>query len=242
MNVSSMEDVPEYQQENLRIENGYAIIEMKAGDDLEEYNASLLLDRNESLRFIFNFNYTDEIYNFLNLTLNTSENESLTVQLIYGATRFFQQITFYNERYPIGTFDNSHFMSFELLPDGTLINNGSNAYPKIFPFSDAEVQEDDGKRHLDFSISWKNKVYGEFMIPLNQFAVEAPPTTTTSTTTTSTTTETTTTTATPKKLATEITKPPTQKESSVAKASISETSDAMIWGIGLSIYVVLYLI
>uniref|UniRef100_A0AC35GHW5 Uncharacterized protein n=1 Tax=Panagrolaimus sp. PS1159 TaxID=55785 RepID=A0AC35GHW5_9BILA len=178
MNVSSMEDVLEYQQENLRIENEYAIIEMKAGDDLEEYNASLLLDRNESFIFIFNLNYTDEIYNFLNLTLNTSEDELVTIQLAYeAASRLYQKVTFYNKRDLIGLFDNSDSMAFELLPDFTLTNNGSNVVPKKFPFFGADVQEEDGKRRIDFSISWKNKVYGEFMIPLNQFAVESPPTT-----------------------------------------------------------------
>uniref|UniRef100_A0A914PEK2 Uncharacterized protein n=1 Tax=Panagrolaimus davidi TaxID=227884 RepID=A0A914PEK2_9BILA len=243
MNVNSMEDVPEYQQENLRIEDGYAIIEMKAGDDLKEYNASLLLNQNESLRFIFNLNYTDEIYNFLNFTLKSSEHEPLTIQLAYDAgSRISQKITFYNIRDRLGEFDNYNFMSFELFPNGTLTNNGSSADPKYFPFSDAEVQEDDGKRRLDFKISWKNKVYGEFMVPLNQFAVEAPPTTTTSTTTTSTTTETTSTTRTTKKLVTESTKPSAKQDSSVAKASISETSDVMIWGIGLSIFGILYLI
>uniref|UniRef100_A0A914QEC0 Uncharacterized protein n=1 Tax=Panagrolaimus davidi TaxID=227884 RepID=A0A914QEC0_9BILA len=169
MNVNSMEDIPEYQQENLRIENEYAIIEMKAGDDFSEYNASLLLNQNESLRFIFNLNYTDQIYNFLNLTLKLSEHEPLTVQLAYAASRISQKITFYNKRendnyQTIGEFDNYHFMSFEFFPNGTLTNNGTGAVPKIFPFSDAEVQEEDGKRRFDFSISWKNKVYGEFMI------------------------------------------------------------------------------
>uniref|UniRef100_A0AC35GV62 Uncharacterized protein n=1 Tax=Panagrolaimus sp. PS1159 TaxID=55785 RepID=A0AC35GV62_9BILA len=97
MNVNSTEDVPETQKENLKIENGYAIVEMKAGNDFNEYNASLLLDRNESFIYIFNLNYTDDIYNFLNLTLNTSKDEPLTIQLAYAAgSRLYQQITFYN--------------------------------------------------------------------------------------------------------------------------------------------------
>uniref|UniRef100_A0A914RAY7 Uncharacterized protein n=1 Tax=Panagrolaimus davidi TaxID=227884 RepID=A0A914RAY7_9BILA len=243
MNVTSIEDVPETQKENLRIENGYAIIEMKAGDDLKEYNASFLLNQNESLIFVFNVTYNDTFQNYLNLTLNSSDNVNSTmISLKYG--NFFSSVIFMFQESGIGTFADTHSMTFELLPDGTLTNNGSrsSAIPKIFPVSDAEIQEDNGKRRIDFLISWKNKVYGEFMIPLNQFAVEVPPTTTTSTTTTSTTTETSTTTTTPKKLVTENTKPSTKKKSSVAKASISETSDEMIWGIGLFIFAVLYLI
>uniref|UniRef100_A0AC35GIQ4 Uncharacterized protein n=1 Tax=Panagrolaimus sp. PS1159 TaxID=55785 RepID=A0AC35GIQ4_9BILA len=82
---------------------------------------------------------------------------------------------FWYEGDPIGTFAATHSdsMAFEFFPNGTLTNNGSNSDPVYFPFSDAEVQEDDGKRRFDFSISWKNKMYGEFMIPLNQFAVES---------------------------------------------------------------------
>uniref|UniRef100_A0A914P8F6 Uncharacterized protein n=1 Tax=Panagrolaimus davidi TaxID=227884 RepID=A0A914P8F6_9BILA len=242
-NVTSIEDVPEYQQENLRIENGYAIIEMKAGDDFNEYNASLLLDRNESFIFIFNVTYDDKIANYINLTLNSSEPEStIMIPLLYTALSAIKKIYFINNGDPIGAFADSDSMAFELFPNGTLTNNGTSAIPKIFPFSDAEIQEEDGKRRFDFSISWEDKVYSEFMIPLSQFAVESPPTTTTSTTTTSTTTETPTTTTTPKKLITENTKPSTKNGSSVAKASISETSDAMIWGIGLSIFAILYLV
>uniref|UniRef100_A0A914QRJ3 Uncharacterized protein n=1 Tax=Panagrolaimus davidi TaxID=227884 RepID=A0A914QRJ3_9BILA len=162
MNVNSMEDVPETQKENLRIENGYAIIEMKAGDDFNEYNASFLLDRNESLIFVFNVTYDGAFQNYFNLTLYSSDNVNPTmISLKYGD--FFSSVIFMFQGYPIGTFDNSDSMAFELLPDGTLTNNGTGAIPKIFPFSDAEVQED-GKRRIDFSISWKNKVYGEFMV------------------------------------------------------------------------------
>uniref|UniRef100_A0A914Q6Y7 Uncharacterized protein n=1 Tax=Panagrolaimus davidi TaxID=227884 RepID=A0A914Q6Y7_9BILA len=214
---------------------------MKAGDDLKEYNASFLLNQNESLFFMFNVTYADEIANYFNLTLNSSELESITIPLMYKGDSYTKQVFIYYEGL-IGAFADSHSMEFEFLPNGTLTNNGSNVIPKKFPFSGVEVQEDDGKRRIDFKISWENKVYGEFMIPLSQFADEAPPTTTTSTTTASTTTETTTTITTPKKPITESTKPSTKKESSVAKASISETSDAMIWGIGLFIFAILYLI
>uniref|UniRef100_A0AC35FCC1 Uncharacterized protein n=1 Tax=Panagrolaimus sp. PS1159 TaxID=55785 RepID=A0AC35FCC1_9BILA len=144
---------------------------MKAGDDFNEYNASLLLDRNESFIFIFNFTYADEIKNYFNLTLNTSANVNSTIiSLKYEADSDYTKVKFSYKGDGIGSFSNPHSMAFELLPDGKLTNNGSSAVPKIFLFSDAEIQEEDGKRRLDFSISWKNKVYGEFMIPLNQFA------------------------------------------------------------------------
>uniref|UniRef100_A0AC35F2D6 Uncharacterized protein n=1 Tax=Panagrolaimus sp. PS1159 TaxID=55785 RepID=A0AC35F2D6_9BILA len=142
---------------------------------------------------------------------------------MYKGDSYTKQVFVYYEGL-IGAFADSHSMAFEFLPDGTLINNGSNADPKHFPLSGAEVQEADGKRHFDFKVTWENEVYGEFMIPLSQFAVEVPPTTTTSTTTPSTTTETITTTTTPKKLITENTKSSTKKEP-VAEASISGTSD-----------------
>uniref|UniRef100_A0A914QBC5 Uncharacterized protein n=1 Tax=Panagrolaimus davidi TaxID=227884 RepID=A0A914QBC5_9BILA len=165
INVNSTEDVPETQKENLRIENGYAVIEMKEDGDFNEYNASLLLDRNESFIFIFNITYDDEIKNYLTLTLNTSANVNSTmISLMCDAKSEFTQVMFWYKRDLIGLFDNSDSMAFELLPDGTLTNNGSNVIPKKFPFSGAEIQEEDGKRRIDFSISWKNKVYGEFMI------------------------------------------------------------------------------
>jgi hypothetical protein len=187
INPDTMDDVfLESQKEHLSIVNTKAIIDLKEGRT--NYTASFLLDPTAPVKFSFNaFTRENLVSAEMNLTLH-SEPEMLLICFKIFNSPDGMYVRGCNATIPIHITADDSF-SFTFGHDGTLTFNGhiiATLSNKIF---ESEL-EGNGKRQLDFELSAEVKpldgklVDVKFRIPLEIFAVDAPPTTTTTTTTT----------------------------------------------------------